>query len=108
MSRRRRAKGNPTVALFILVVGGFIVGVSSCVRAITGNSNVQVPDRPRAVATSTHRAVATQRPSYDRNGDGSVTCKDFSSQAQAQRAYNAGNFNLDGNDNDGRACESLP
>jgi len=46
--------------------------------------------------------------SYDSNGDGKVTCGDFNSQAAAQRAYNAGYTNLDGNDNDGKACESLP
>jgi len=45
---------------------------------------------------------------YDRNGDGKVTCADFSTQAEAQAAYNAGYTNLDGNDNDGLACESLP
>lgn len=49
-----------------------------------------------------------QRPNYDNNGDGKVTCADFSTQAQAQEAYYAGYTNLDGNDNDGRACESLP
>jgi hypothetical protein len=45
---------------------------------------------------------------YDHNGDGKVTCADFSAQAEAQAAYNAGYTNLDGNDNDGKACESLP
>ena len=46
--------------------------------------------------------------SFDNNGDGKVTCKDFQTQAAAQQAYNAGYTALDGNDNDGRACESLP
>lgn len=45
---------------------------------------------------------------YDKNGDGKVTCADFQTQAAAQQAYNAGYTNLDGNDNDGKACESLP
>ena len=45
---------------------------------------------------------------YDNNGDGKVTCKDFSTQADAQAAYRAGHEQLDGNDNDGLACESLP
>lgn len=46
--------------------------------------------------------------SYDSNGDGKVTCADFRTQAAAQKAYNAGYTNLDGNDNDGKACETLP
>lgn len=45
---------------------------------------------------------------FDSNGDGRVTCADFQTQAQAQEAFNAGYTRLDGNDNDGRACESLP
>lgn len=45
---------------------------------------------------------------FDNNGDGKVTCADFSTQAAAQQACNAGYTNLDGNDNDGKACESLP
>lgn len=45
---------------------------------------------------------------YDTNGDGRVTCADFQTQAQAQEAFNAGYTRLDGNDNDGKACESLP
>jgi len=51
---------------------------------------------------------AAQPANFDRNGDGRVTCDDFSTQAEAQIAYNAGHTRLDGNDNDGRACESLP
>jgi micrococcal nuclease len=45
---------------------------------------------------------------FDSNGDGKVTCKDFHTQAAAQQAYNAGQTQLDGNDNDGKACETLP
>jgi hypothetical protein len=37
-----------------------------------------------------------------------VTCADFKTQAAAQQAYNAGYKKLDGNDKDGKACESLP
>ncbi|HRF46706.1 MAG TPA: excalibur calcium-binding domain-containing protein [Anaerolineales bacterium] len=47
-------------------------------------------------------------PNFDHNGDGKVTCDDFSTQAEAQIAYEAGYRNLDGNDNDGLACESKP
>jgi len=58
--------------------------------------------------------LPTQPPSsggsgnYDNNGDGKVTCADFQTQAAAQQAYNAGYTELDGNDKDGKACESLP
>jgi hypothetical protein len=45
---------------------------------------------------------------YDNNGDGKVTCADFQTQAAAQQAYNAGYTKLDGNDKDGKACETLP
>ena len=65
--------------------------------------------------TNTPFALSTQQPSsggnsasFDSNGDGKVTCGDFQTQAAAQQAYNAGFTNLDGNDNDGKACESLP
>lgn len=65
--------------------------------------------------TATYVVVyPTQPPSsgggvgYDTNGDGKVTCADFKTQAAAQEAYNAGYTKLDGNDKDGKACESLP
>ncbi len=45
---------------------------------------------------------------FDSNSDGKITCSDFNYQHEAQQAYNAGYTNLDGNDNDGKACESLP
>jgi len=53
---------------------------------------------------------ASSNPStgFDNNGDGKVTCADFKTQAAAQRAYDAGYTGLDGNDKDGKACESLP
>jgi hypothetical protein len=58
--------------------------------------------------TSTFSSGGGGAGGFDNNGDGKVTCADFQTQAAAQRAYNAGYTNLDGNDNDGRACESLP
>jgi hypothetical protein len=47
---------------------------------------------------------------YTCNGIDDLNCSDFSSRAQAQAHYNmCGNEDrLDGNDNDGLACESLP
>lgn len=70
---------------------------------------------PTVVIPSPVVIIPTQQPpssggsgSYDNNGDGKVTCKDFQTQAAAQQAYNAGYTNLDGNDNDGKACETLP
>lgn len=35
-------------------------------------------------------------------------CSDFTTQPEAQEAYNNGATWLDGNDHDGLACESLP
>jgi hypothetical protein len=60
---------------------------------------------PALQSTDTPAPVAEN---FDRNGDGKVTCKDFTTQAEAQRALEAGQRQLDGNDKDGRACESLP
>jgi micrococcal nuclease len=51
---------------------------------------------------------ASNNNSYDSNGDGKVTCADFQTHSAAQAAYNAGQSQLDGNDKDGKACESLP
>jgi len=71
------------------------------------NTGMPLPTNPPA----TQAPLPTQPPpptNYDRNGDGKVTCKDFGTQAEAQAAYAAGHTNLDGNDNDGLACESLP
>jgi hypothetical protein len=45
--------------------------------------------------------------SFDRNGDGKVTCADFSTQAEAKVALAAGYKALD-RDGDGIPCESLP
>ena len=44
--------------------------------------------------------------SFDNNGDGKVTCADFTTQAQAYEALQAGYTNLDG-DGDGEPCENL-
>ena len=53
--------------------------------------------------------LATQPPQgYDSDGDGKVTCADFTTHAEAQEAYNSGQTSLDGSDNDGLACETLP
>jgi hypothetical protein len=61
---------------------------------------------PVVLATDTPAHAGTG--GFDRNGDGKVTCADFSTQAEAQAAYDAGQRQLDGNDRDGKACESLP
>jgi len=45
--------------------------------------------------------------SFDRNGDGQVTCADFNTRSEAQIALNAGYANLD-SDHDGIPCENLP
>ncbi len=80
-------------------------------------SNTARPTQARPTSTATARPLPTQAPpptqppqptGFDNNGDGRVTCADFATQAQAQAAYEAGYTRLDGNDNDGRACETLP
>ena len=43
----------------------------------------------------------------DNNGDGKVTCADFTTRSQTTLALNAGYRKLD-NDGDGIPCESLP
>lgn len=66
---------------------------------------------PTATKAPTRKPAPTSAPAatnYDTNNDGKVTCADFQTQAQAQAAYNAGYTSLDGSDNDGQACESLP
>lgn len=70
---------------------------------------------PTIPPTRTATRTPTQAPAsgggqtgFDNNGDGRVTCADFQTRAQAQRAYEAGYRNLDGSDNDGKACEGLP
>jgi len=63
---------------------------------------------PTIVAVFPTQPPASGGSGYDSNGDGKVTCGDFATQAAAQQAYNAGYTNLDGNDNDGKACETLP
>lgn len=52
--------------------------------------------------------TAASTTGFDNNRDGKVTCADFQTHSAAQQAYNAGYTNLDGNDNDGLACETLP
>lgn len=75
------------------------------------------PTTPRTVATPGGAATATlpqqtpTRPVGDFDilkPDGQVTCEDFRTQPEAQKAYEAGYTDLDGNDRDGLACESLP
>lgn len=44
---------------------------------------------------------------FDTNGDGKVTCADFTTKADATVALHAGYTNLD-SDGDGIPCESLP
>lgn len=77
----------------------------------------RTPTKPRPTATKPRPTATKPRPTsrpsggaanYDKNGDGKVTCADFKTQAQAQAALNAGYKKLDGNDGDGKACESLP
>ena len=50
-------------------------------------------------------ATATNSP-YDHDGDGNVTCADFTNQVEATRAFGDGYGNLDG-DNDGVPCETV-
>lgn len=72
----------------------------------------RVPTRapaPTRVPAPTRAPVVAAPParSFDNNGDGKVTCADFSSQAQARQALAAGYKKLD-SDHDGIPCESLP
>jgi len=74
-------------------------------------TNTVVPTKtPSPTKPPLPTAVPPTSPStgFDNNGDGKVTCADFQTQAAAQQAYDAGYTQLDGNDNDGLACESLP
>ena len=59
-----------------------------------------------AKPTAQPQAAAPTR-GFDNNGDGKVTCADFSTQAQARQALAAGYKKLDSN-HDGIPCESLP
>lgn len=81
-----------------------LIGAFQCtVGVVLAPSAAPAPAQPQPTSTP---ALATQ--DFDRNGDGTVTCADFDTQAEAQRALNAGYTDLDGNDKDGLACESLP
>jgi hypothetical protein len=76
----------------------------------TKTSTPTPTERPTRTATPT--AVPTlagnTQPNYDTNEDGKVTCDDFALQSPAQAAYDAGYHELDGSDNDGKACETKP
>jgi len=63
---------------------------------------------PTAVAQPTAVPPVAGPPNYDHDGNGRVNCSDFTTQAEAQEAYNAGYTKLDGNPKNGIACESLP
>jgi len=68
----------------------------------------QVPvlsNTPFVFPTSTRNSSSGSN--FDNNGDGKVTCADFSTQSQALVALKAGHTNLD-SDGDGIPCESLP
>ncbi len=80
---------------FIIFSQGNEIYRSGVCEAIPTNTAVLIP--PTSASTG-----------FDHNRDGKVTCADFSFQSEAQEAYRAGHTQLDGNDNDGRACESLP
>lgn len=83
------------------------------------DSSTKVPSKRSA--TSVPRATSKPRPTNPPSNAAcncsgpDLDCKDFSRQRDAQACYNQcmqqtgnGIFRLDGNDNDGRACESLP
>lgn len=59
---------------------------------------------PQVCAQSTSSAAnQTGNPA-----SGTAVCADFTWQQDAQAAFLAGETQLDGNDNDGKACEHLP
>lgn len=72
----------------------------------------ELEDYSTLVSTETHIEIPIEKTedisSYDNNNDGVVTCKDFTLQSEAQKALEGGYKKLDGNDKDGKACESLP
>lgn len=65
-------------------------------------------ERPTRTATPLPAPTSAGPKNYDKNGDGSVTCDDFNFQFEAQEAYDSGYTQLDGSDNDGKACETKP
>jgi len=73
-----------------------------------GDGVLEAEDVPSTPATSPIQSTPSTPPSSGLPSDGGTgkTCRDFSTQAEAQAALPA-NPNLDGN-NDGEACESLP
>ena len=60
-----------------------------------------------AKPTAQPRAAVAPARGFDNNGDGKVTCADFSTQAEARQALAAGYTKLD-REGDGIPCETLP
>lgn len=109
------ALAQPTLALPTSTVASIFDLIPSATAVPAIVSSPTNPPAPTAIQLPTNvpPPVIVVQPTvastgYDNNGDGKITCKDFSTQAAAQQAYNAGYKNLDGNDNDGKACETLP
>jgi uncharacterized protein YraI len=78
-------------------------------------TNIIVASAPAAPvveeATAAEQSIAPPAQStqdFDRDHNGSVTCDDFDTQAQAKVALAAGYSKLDGSDHDGNPCEDLP
>ena len=114
-SRNRIAK------LLILATTGLvlncccvIIPLSSKATSLAAQSNVDVnsistPAYIRSQDSFIPTALAiSANTEFDNNGGRKVVCKNFNSQAAAQEAHRARHIQLDGNDNDGRSCKSLP
>lgn len=68
---------------------------------------VQPTETKIVLPTVTNSSTGGGGTGFDNNGDGKVTCADFTTQSQALVALRAGYTNLD-RDSDGIPCESLP
>ena len=109
------------------VIDGRLVGVAGGRSAANGGYVFRLPVGPGThffqvvTATATSRVyglVVPVAPVVDRSATGAqpadVDCRDFSTQREAQAFHDRyfpqfGDFaRLDGNDDDGRACEALP
>ena len=112
--RRSRSSRNNVSPLgcIVLMIGGALLAISQILSGLFGGSgsrsSVTSPTGAPRAATVAANSAGSSGNHFDGNGDGRVTCADFRSHAAAQSAYSAGEIQLDGNDNDGKACESLP
>lgn len=101
--------------LTLIAIGLTACGAPTQAPAPTVRSTATVAPTPTEQPTSTPAlttAPASTEPAatpatFDHNGDGKVTCGDFTTQAEAKAALAAGYKALD-NDGDGVPCESLP